>query len=177
LDPTEDPVAFTALDDSQLAALEEIGSRRATSVGEYLYREGDPTYDFHVILSGEVEVVIGVDGENRIITRLGARHFLGELNLLTGAGKEDVLPCTGLFSFIGADPSSGWLSGCAAVDDRGFILTDRAITDHLLDDRWAVSGRQPLPFETSYPGLFAVGDVRSGRQNASQQQSARDPHP
>ena len=68
----------------------------------------------------------------------------------------------GLFSFIGADPASDWLSGCAALDDHGFVLTDRSLTDDDLDDRWDVLGRAPLPFETSHPGLFAVGDVRSG---------------
>jgi thioredoxin reductase (NADPH) len=75
---------------------------------------------------------------------------------------EIVVECAGLFSFIGADPSSGWLSGCAALDDRGFVLTDLSLTaDHLLEG-WESLGRLPLPFETSHPGLFAVGDLRSG---------------
>ena len=72
------------------------------------------------------------------------------------------IACRALFSFIGADPSSEWLSGCAALDDRGFVLTDRALTADQLDSRWDVLGRAPLPYETSHPGLFAVGDVRSG---------------
>ena len=75
---------------------------------------------------------------------------------------EATLPCVGLFSFIGADPASEWVSGCAALDDRGFVLTDRSLRDELLDERWDELGRQPLPFETSHPGLLAVGDVRSG---------------
>ena len=76
--------------------------------------------------------------------------------------REDTIVCSGLFSFIGADPGSEWISGCAALDDRGFVLTDRSLSAAQLDDRWAVLGRAPLPFETSQPGLFAVGDVRSG---------------
>ena len=75
---------------------------------------------------------------------------------------ESSLPCAALFSFIGAEPNSEWLADCAALDDRGFVLTDRSLTDDLLDEHWATIGRQPLPFETSHPGLFAVGDVRSG---------------
>src|SRR5204863_9969673 len=72
------------------------------------------------------------------------------------------IACGGLFSFIGADPSSEWLSGCAALDEHGFVITDRALDAEHLDARWDVLGRAPLPFETSHPGLFAVGDIRSG---------------
>ena len=81
---------------------------------------------------------------------------------LDGPDGTIVLPCSGLFSFIGADPSSGWLNGCAALDDRGFVLTDLSLTpDHLGHD-WQTLARSPLPFESSHPGLFAVGDLRSG---------------
>jgi thioredoxin reductase (NADPH) len=77
-------------------------------------------------------------------------------------GEEHTVVCSALFSFIGAEPSSGWLSGCAALDDHGFVLTDRFLEDDQLGERWNTLGRRPLPFETSRPGLFAVGDVRSG---------------
>jgi thioredoxin reductase (NADPH) len=75
---------------------------------------------------------------------------------------EAVVECAGLFSFIGADPSSGWLSGCAALDEQGFVLTDLSLTVDHLHDGWETLRRLPLPFETSHPGLFAVGDLRSG---------------
>jgi thioredoxin reductase (NADPH) len=75
---------------------------------------------------------------------------------------EVVQPCAGLFSFVGADPSSGWLNGCAALDDRDFVLTDLSLTTDQLGEEWEVMERSPLPFETSHPGLFAVGDLRSG---------------
>jgi thioredoxin reductase (NADPH) len=81
---------------------------------------------------------------------------------LSGVEGATTLSCAALFSFIGADPASDWLSGCAALDERGFVLTDRSLGDEHLDSRWALLGRRPLPFETSHPGLFAVGDIRAG---------------
>lgn len=81
---------------------------------------------------------------------------------IEGPDGQTTRPCAALFSFIGADPQSRWLSGCAAVDDHGFILTDRSLTNEHLDGPWSALGRPPLPYETSHPGLFAVGDLRSG---------------
>jgi thioredoxin reductase (NADPH) len=81
---------------------------------------------------------------------------------ITGPKGEEQLSCVALFSFIGAEPASGWLSGCTALDEHGFVLTDRSLGSEHLDGRWTAPGRPPLPFETSRPGLFAVGDVRAG---------------
>jgi thioredoxin reductase (NADPH) len=81
---------------------------------------------------------------------------------LEGPEGKIVLECAGLFSFIGADPSSGWLNGCAALDDRGFVLTDLSLSADQLGQGWEALARSPLAFETSHPGLFAVGDLRSG---------------
>ncbi len=73
------------LDDAELAVLDALGARRRVEVGEYLYREGDTTYDFYVVLSGLVEITIHQDGEERVIISHGGGRFLGELNLLTGS--------------------------------------------------------------------------------------------
>src|SRR5271156_4912867 len=53
------------------------------------------------------------------------------------------------------------LTGMATGDD-GFIRTDVQLNDDDLGPAWATLGRRPLPFETSIPGVFAVGDVHSG---------------
>jgi thioredoxin reductase (NADPH) len=95
------------------------------------------------------------------ITGLDGDETLRSVRVTTPEG-EALLDCAGLFSFIGADPGSTWLSGCAALDERGFVLTDRALDGSVLDGRWQLLGRGPFPYETSHPGLFAVGDVRSG---------------
>src|SRR4051794_1416292 len=81
---TDDPTAFPTLDARQVASLDVLGSRRPVAAGEYLYREGDAAYDFFVILSGEVEILVGAGVGERVIARHGAGRFLGELNLLTG---------------------------------------------------------------------------------------------
>ena len=109
-----------------------------------------------------------IEADKRIVVRRNTRIVAleGDQSLtavrVSGPDGEETLASTALFSFIGADPSSAWLSGFAALDDSGFVLTDRSLERKHLDGRWEALGRSPLPFETSHPGLFAVGDVRSG---------------
>jgi thioredoxin reductase (NADPH) len=67
------------------------------------------------------------------------------------SGEEVRRPVRHLFLFIGADPNTDWLSGCdVALDDKRFVRTG---TD---------AGVSLRPLETSRPGVFAIGDVRSG---------------
>jgi thioredoxin reductase (NADPH) len=80
---------------------------------------------------------------------------------LTSGDRQLDVDCTALFSFIGAEPNSSWLDG-VAVDEHGFVLTDRALDRVPLGEAWSAIRRRPLPYETSRPGLFAVGDLRSG---------------
>jgi thioredoxin reductase (NADPH) len=73
--------------------------------------------------------------------------------------REETLPVRHVFLMTGASPNTEWLRGCVALDDKGFV---RAGSDLTPDDlaRWPLS-RPPYLFETSKPGIFAVGDVRA----------------
>ncbi|MDQ1694957.1 MAG: thioredoxin reductase, partial [Frankiaceae bacterium] len=77
----------------------------------------------------------------------------------TGATEE--LACRGLFCFIGAVPATDWLTD-VALDDDGFVYTDSQLGAVDLTADWELLERRPHPFETSVPGVFAVGDVRHG---------------
>ena len=79
----------------------------------------------------------------------------------TAAGTREAVPGAGQFCFIGAVPATSWLEG-VLLDRSGFILTDTDLPEGQARDSFGLLGRQPLAFETSMPGLFAVGDVRHG---------------
>ena len=72
------------------------------------------------------------------------------------AGIEEQKDLRNVFLFVGADPETRWLDGCKiAVDAHGFVVTGSALGA-------PSDGAQPASLESSIPGVFAVGDVRSG---------------
>jgi thioredoxin reductase (NADPH) len=97
----------------------------------------------------------------KTVTGLAGERALERVTITDAAGESQMVPCTGLFSFIGATPNSGWLAG-VETDEDGFVLTDRSLDAETLGEAWTAINRRPLPYETSRPGLFAVGDLRAG---------------
>jgi thioredoxin reductase (NADPH) len=73
-------------------------------------------------------------------------------------GTEHLLHADGLFLMIGAQPRTDWLPASVARDAHGFVL---AGTEAGSSDVWPLD-RSPQPYETTSPGVFVVGDVRSG---------------
>jgi thioredoxin reductase (NADPH) len=67
-----------------------------------------------------------------------------------------------VFVIKGAQPSTGWLDGCIALDAKGFIKTGPDLSGEDLTPRGWSLARAPYLLETSLPGVFAVGDVRRG---------------
>jgi thioredoxin reductase (NADPH) len=76
--------------------------------------------------------------------------------------KTSTHPIRHLFVMTGASPRTDWLQGCLALDTKGFILTGRDFSDGGVQHRAWPLARPPYLLETSLPGVFAVGDVRSG---------------
>jgi thioredoxin reductase (NADPH) len=90
------------------------------------------------------------------ITGLDGGHALERVSI-DSVGTVDA---RGLFCFIGAEPATGWLGGLDR-DADGFLRTGTDIAAQSLA-QWQRLGREPLPFETSVPRVFAAGDVRRG---------------
>jgi thioredoxin reductase (NADPH) len=100
-----------------------------------------------------------------ILYRTEIRKMLGDQKLEqvelenTRTGERRTIKTPAVFSMIGARPCTEWLPPEIERDDKGFIKTGAEIADA---PAWHANKRRPGPLETSLPGIFAAGDVRSG---------------
>ena len=96
---------------------------------------------------------VEIEMRSQVVELIGDER-LAAVRVRGGDGAVIERRAGGIFVMIGADPCTGWLDGTVALDDRGFILTGEAC---------GAAAPQPFNiFQTSAPGVFAVGDVRSG---------------
>ncbi len=119
----------------------------AQSMSDYLIREIDAVANIDVRRSTEV---IGGGGDGQL-------EWLQLRDRRTG--DVDTARAAAVFVLIGAEPNTEWLRGSVARDQWGYILTAGDLNRESAS--WLVA-RAPLEFETSVPGVFAVGDVRHG---------------
>jgi thioredoxin reductase (NADPH) len=121
------------------------GGGLGASMSRYLIERIEATPNIDLVFHTEV---VGLEGrEDAALERVRLRSRL--------SGEESMLDIRNLFLFAGADPATGWLDGCGVTLDRGgFVVTGAQSEQN--------QGRLVAPLETSVPGVFAVGDVRSG---------------
>src|SRR3984893_8856168 len=124
-------------------------------------RGNDITSKMSDYLSRRVQAQKNIDIFYRTeIRRMSGNQKLEEVELEnTKTGEHQVVRTPAVFSMIGAKPCTEWLPGEIARDEKGFIKTGTAVAD---EPAWRASKHQPTPMETSLPGIFAAGDVRSG---------------
>jgi thioredoxin reductase (NADPH) len=121
----------------------------ADSMSQYLIRRIAETMNITLHVNTEITSLEGGEQLERV-TWTSAQlepetHAIGHVFLMTGAV-----------------PSTNWLRGCIALNEKGFVRTGADLGAHdLPPDKWA-GARQPEFFETNVPGIFAVGDVRCG---------------
>lgn len=121
------------------------------TMSQYLIDQIAATQNIRVRGCSAVEAVEGDGRLERAVIRTGEATSVEEVDTM--------------FVFIGTRPHSDWLPEAVLRDSKGFVVTGR---DAVIAERFAQNwkaGRQPLLLETSVPGLFAAGDVRSGAMN------------
>ena len=119
------------------------GPSLAESMSRYLIERIAATPNIELMTETELVALSGATGANLEGVRWRERR----------ADKETEAAIRNVFLFVGADPATEWLQGCVALDKAGFVITGVGGGD---------GAPIPSPLESSAPGVFAVGDVRSG---------------
>ncbi|HEY2635884.1 MAG TPA: FAD-dependent oxidoreductase [Solirubrobacteraceae bacterium] len=137
-------------------------SRYAASVSLFV-RSGTLTESMSRYLIDQLErnPVVDVHYHAEVTELIGDDELTGVRVKDNQTGERHSAPVTSLFVFIGADPGSRWLEGQLALDSHAFVLTGGDAAEAARGAASPVS-RPPSVFETSRPGVFAAGDVRSG---------------
>jgi thioredoxin reductase (NADPH) len=127
------------------------GGDLGKGMSRYLVERVAEAENVELLPNTEVQELMGEDRLDGVVVednRSGARRTLG---------------ARALFFFIGAEANTGWLEGAVELDERGFVLTGKELDGSVLEGNvWQGRSREPYPLETSLPGVFAAGDVRSG---------------
>jgi thioredoxin reductase (NADPH) len=120
------------------------GNDLAKSMSQYLCQRVQNGPHIEVCIHSEIAAMRGGKRLEEVVVRNNRTQ------------EEQALSCSGVFVFIGAKPHTEWLPPTVRLDSKGFILTGASVKDG-----WQLE-REPCELETSLPGVFAAGDVRSG---------------
>ena len=123
------------------------GNNIASKMSDYLSRRVEARENIEILYNTEIRKMSG-----------GKKLEQIELEN-TKTGERQVVRTPAVFSMIGARPCTEWLPAEIERDAKGFIKTGADVVE---TPAWRGSKRQPGPLETSLPGIFAAGDVRSG---------------
>jgi thioredoxin reductase (NADPH) len=123
------------------------GKRVADKMSNYLARRVQARENIEILYQTEIRKMFG-----------GKKLEQIELEN-TQSGERQMLQTPAVFSMIGARPCTEWLPSEIECDNKGFIKTGTSVAEA---PAWKASKHQPTPLETSLPGIFAAGDVRSG---------------
>jgi thioredoxin reductase (NADPH) len=122
---------------------------KIATMSQYLVNRIGATPNIEVIPSTIVEALQGDDNLEAITVKN------------TETGEQSTFPTKGLFIWIGVTPHTRWLAGAVAIDEDGFVLAGRDLTEKSGLEQWDLE-RWPFMLETSMPGVFVAGDVRHG---------------
>jgi thioredoxin reductase (NADPH) len=126
------------------------GPSLAETMSRYLIRriEENPAIDLRTHTQ-----IVALDGDGKL-ERIEWRD--------DNTGETEHHPIGHVFMMTGAVPNTSWLNGCVTLDENGFVKTGPDLSrDELAAAKWPLA-RTPYLLETNRPGIFAVGDVRSG---------------
>lgn len=128
------------------------------TMSEYLVRRLEETPNITLHPETQISELHGLSGaQGESDDRLTAVTFEN-----TATGETSRCDAPFVFMFVGARPFTGWLPDEMTCDDHGFVLTGAALSNlHLVKAGWSLD-RMPSEYETSWPRVFAVGDVRAG---------------
>jgi len=119
-------------------------------MSRYLVRRIEETHNIELKMHTEIVALKGANSLECVMWRDAQE------------GKPTTVPIRHVFMMTGANPNTGWLENCVALDEKGFVKTGPdLLPSDLAASRWPLR-RPPLLFETNQPGVFAVGDVRAG---------------
>jgi thioredoxin reductase (NADPH) len=167
--------AATHIEAQQCAAEDVVVVGGANSAGQAVVKLADTAHRVHVVARRPLEVAMSrylvdqiEDKSNvQVWTGCEVRALEGDEKLeavvISGAGPDQRVETSAVFTMIGASPRSEGLVDFVGQDDKGFVVTGEEAPNHPDFSRhWNDLDRDPLLLECTRPGVFAIGDVRRG---------------